>query len=118
MTAESTPRQSKTCFLSNGTFNPPPPISGTESSAQETVLHIFKRRMGLTKRGGYESETLTIRSVSVSQTDTFTVHETSNFVQLIIPTAHILQTKVGTALSNCNNDRDDNNDDDAAADDE
>ncbi|XP_078144210.1 ciliated left-right organizer protein containing ZP-N domains homolog [Centroberyx gerrardi] len=71
----------------------------TQSTAEETVLHIFKRRMGLTKRGSQETETLTVSSVSVNQTDTFTVHETGEFVQLIISTAEILQTKVGAALS-------------------
>ncbi|XP_029912366.1 ciliated left-right organizer protein containing ZP-N domains homolog [Myripristis murdjan] len=59
----------------------------------ETVLHIFKRHMGLTKRGSYHTETLTVSSVSVNQTDKFTVQETSEFVQLIIPTGEILQAK-------------------------
>ncbi|XP_063745943.1 uncharacterized protein C1orf127 homolog [Eleginops maclovinus] len=63
------------------------------STAEETVLHIFKRRMGLTKRGSRDNEALTVSNVSVDQTDNFTVHETSAFVTLIIPTAQILQTK-------------------------
>nr|XP_046253593.1 uncharacterized protein C1orf127 homolog [Scatophagus argus] len=49
--------------------------------------------MGLTKRGSYNNETLTVTNVSVNQTDNFTMHETSGFVTLIIPTAQILQTK-------------------------
>ncbi|XP_044206821.1 uncharacterized protein C1orf127 homolog [Thunnus albacares] len=65
----------------------------TTSAADETVLHIFKRRMGLTKRGSDENETLTVSNVSVNQTDHFTVHETSEFVTLIIPAVQILQTK-------------------------
>ncbi|XP_044068053.1 uncharacterized protein C1orf127 homolog isoform X2 [Siniperca chuatsi] len=65
----------------------------TMSTAEETVLHIFKRHMGLTKRGSYDNEALTVSNVSVNQTDNFTVHETSEFVTLIIPTAQILQTK-------------------------
>ncbi|KAI4823273.1 hypothetical protein KUCAC02_011868 [Chaenocephalus aceratus] len=63
------------------------------STAEETVLHIFKRRMGLTKRGSRENEALTVSDVWVNQTDNFTLHETSAFVTLIIPTAQILQTK-------------------------
>ncbi|XP_045912924.1 uncharacterized protein C1orf127 homolog [Micropterus dolomieu] len=65
----------------------------TTATAEETVLHIFKRHMGLTKRGSYDNEALTVSNVSVNQTDYFTVHETSEFVTLIIPTAHILHTK-------------------------
>ncbi|KAI4883675.1 hypothetical protein NFI96_017219, partial [Prochilodus magdalenae] len=62
-------------------------------SSEDTVLHIYKRRMGLTKRGGYDNETLTVSSVSVNQTDSFTWSETSSFVQLIIPTALIQKTQ-------------------------
>ena len=51
--------------------------------------------MGLTKRGSFESDTFTLSNVSVDKTDVFTVHENRDFVQLIIPTALILQTKVG-----------------------
>lgn len=58
------------------------------------MLHIFKRRMGLTKRGSSDNEALTVSDVSVNQTDNFTAHDTSEFVTLIIPTAQILQTKV------------------------
>ncbi|GLD45923.1 uncharacterized protein AKAME5_000036400 [Lates japonicus] len=65
----------------------------TTSTTEETVLHIFKRRMGLTRRGSHDSEGLTVSDVSVNQTDNFTVHETSAFVTLIIPTTQILQTK-------------------------
>ncbi|XP_059189293.1 uncharacterized protein C1orf127 homolog isoform X2 [Centropristis striata] len=65
----------------------------TTFTPEETVLHIFKRRMGLTKRGSGDNEALTVSEVSVNQTDNFTVHETSQFVTLIIPTAQILQTK-------------------------
>lgn len=50
--------------------------------------------MGLTKRGSHDPEALTVSSVSVNQTDRFTVQETSEFVTLTIPTAQILQTKV------------------------
>lgn len=64
------------------------------STAEETVLHIFKRHMGLTKRGSHDNDALTVSNVSVKQTDDLTVHETSEFVTLIIPTAQILQTKV------------------------
>ncbi|XP_030279101.1 ciliated left-right organizer protein containing ZP-N domains homolog [Sparus aurata] len=63
------------------------------STAEETVLHIFKRHMGLTKRGSHDNDALTVSNVSVKQTDDLTVHETSEFVTLIIPTAQILQTK-------------------------
>ncbi|XP_068454328.1 uncharacterized protein C1orf127 homolog [Clinocottus analis] len=65
----------------------------TASTPEETVLHIFKRRMGLTKRGSRDNEALTVSDVLVNQTDHFTVHETREFVTLIITTAHILQTK-------------------------
>ncbi|XP_057175835.1 uncharacterized protein C1orf127 homolog [Triplophysa rosa] len=64
-----------------------------QSSSNNTVLHIYKRHMGLTKRGGYETESLSVSSVTVKQTDTFTWSETTAFVQLIIPTSHIQQTK-------------------------
>lgn len=47
------------------------------------MLHIFKRRMGLTKRGSRDSEALTVSDVSVNQTHHFTVHETREFVTLI-----------------------------------
>ncbi|KAE8293326.1 hypothetical protein D5F01_LYC08435 [Larimichthys crocea] len=65
----------------------------TVSTAEETVLHIFKRHMGLTKRGSSDNEPLTVSNVSVNQTDNFTLRETSKFATLIIPTAQILQTK-------------------------
>ncbi|KAG9269728.1 hypothetical protein AMEX_G16790 [Astyanax mexicanus] len=68
-------------------------------SSKDTVLHIYKRRMGLTKRGGYENETLSVSSVSVNQTNTFTWSETSGFVQLIIPTTLIQKIK------NCPNEK-------------
>ncbi|CAB1329713.1 unnamed protein product, partial [Coregonus sp. 'balchen'] len=68
-------------------------VSVSSPAAEDTILHIFKRRMGLTKRGGYESDTLTVSSVSVKQTEKFTVHETHDFVQLSIATALILQVK-------------------------
>lgn len=64
-----------------------------QHSSEDTVLHIYKRRMGLTKRGGYDNETLSISSVSINQTDTFTWSETTSFVKLIIPTALIQSTK-------------------------
>lgn len=64
------------------------------SIKEDTVLHILKRHMGLTKRGSHDPEALTVSSVSVNQTDRFTVQETSEFVTLTIPTAQILQTKV------------------------
>ncbi|KAK3547823.1 hypothetical protein QTP86_031980 [Hemibagrus guttatus] len=64
-----------------------------QHSSKETVLHIYKRRMGLTKRGGFDNETLSISSVSINQTDTFTWSETTSFVKLIIPTALIQRTK-------------------------
>jgi len=60
------------------------------------VLHVYKRRMGLTKRGGYQNETLSVSNVIVEQTDTFTWSETSDFVQLVIPTSHIQQKKVSS----------------------
>ncbi|CDQ71724.1 unnamed protein product [Oncorhynchus mykiss] len=62
-------------------------------AAEDTIVHIFKRRMGLTKRGGYESDSLTVSSVSVNQTEKFTVYETHDFIQIRIPTALILQVK-------------------------
>lgn len=65
-----------------------------ESAADDVVLHIFKRRMGLTRRGSSDSEALTVTRVSVEQTDQFTVNQTSEFVTLLIPTTQILQTKV------------------------
>ncbi|XP_019944565.2 uncharacterized protein C1orf127 homolog [Paralichthys olivaceus] len=68
----------------------------TTSTAEETVLHIFKRRLGLTKRGSSYTEGLTVSDVSVNQTENFTVHETSEFVSLILPTSQILQTKTCT----------------------
>lgn len=83
-------------------------ISVTTSAAKETVLHIFKRRMGLTKRGSSENEALTVNNVSVNQTNNFTVHETSAFVTLIIPAAQILHTKVSakTTTRSCLQTRD------------
>ncbi|XP_027026186.2 uncharacterized protein C1orf127 homolog isoform X2 [Tachysurus fulvidraco] len=62
-------------------------------SSEDTVLHVYKRRMGLTKRGGYDNETLSISSVYINQTDTFTWSETTSFVTLVIPTALIQKTK-------------------------
>lgn len=61
---------------------------------EETELHIFKRHMGLTKRGSHDNGRLTVSKVLVRQTDNFTVRDASQFVTLIIPTAQILQTKV------------------------
>lgn len=83
-------------------------ISVTTSASEETVLHIFKRRMGLTKRGSSENETLTVSNVSVNQTDHFSVQETSAFVTLIIPAVQILQTKVSaeTTTKSCFQTRD------------
>ncbi|XP_066528465.1 uncharacterized protein C1orf127 homolog [Hoplias malabaricus] len=71
-------------------------------SPEDTVLHIYKRRMGLTKRGGYDNETLTVISVNINQTETFTWSDTSSFVQLIIPTAFIQKTKNCTDKENAN----------------
>ncbi|KAK7878598.1 hypothetical protein WMY93_030434 [Mugilogobius chulae] len=65
----------------------------TDPTAEETVLHIYKRRMGLTKRGGHVSENLTVLNVTLKQTENFTFLETSQFVILIIPTAQILHLK-------------------------
>ncbi|XP_060749347.1 uncharacterized protein C1orf127 homolog isoform X1 [Tachysurus vachellii] len=62
-------------------------------SSEDTVLHVYKRRMGLTKRGGYDNETLSISSVYINQTETFTWSETTSFVTLVIPTALIQKTK-------------------------
>lgn len=62
--------------------------------SKDTVLHIYKRRMGLTKRGGYDNETLSVSSVSINQTDTFTWSETTSFVKLTVPTALIQKTMV------------------------
>ncbi|XP_016112431.1 uncharacterized protein C1orf127-like isoform X2 [Sinocyclocheilus grahami] len=93
-------------FISEGHFLPLKLVSGhyaysmeatcpnvNQSSSEDTVLHVYKRRMGLTKRGGYQNETLSVSSVIVEQTDTFTWSETSDFVQLIIHTSHIQQKK-------------------------
>ncbi|XP_035807352.2 uncharacterized protein C1orf127 homolog [Amphiprion ocellaris] len=63
------------------------------STAETTVLHIFKRRMGLTKRGRSYNEALTVSDVSINQTENFTMKETSQFVTLTLPTAQILQYK-------------------------
>ncbi|XP_056896969.1 uncharacterized protein C1orf127 homolog isoform X5 [Takifugu flavidus] len=65
----------------------------TTSIKEDIVLHILKRHVGLTKRGSHDPEALTVSSVSVNQTDRFTVQETSQFVTLTIPSAQILQTK-------------------------
>ncbi|RXN11758.1 hypothetical protein ROHU_029907 [Labeo rohita] len=96
-------------FKSEGHFLPLKLVSGhyaysmeatcpnvNQSSSEDTVLHVYKRRMGLTKRGGYQNETLSVSTVIVEQTDTFTWSETSDFVQLIIPTSHIQQKKHGS----------------------
>lgn len=69
----------------------------TRSTVEETVLHIFKQRMGLTRRGSSDDGGLTVTNVSVNQTKNFTVHETSEFVTLVIPTNQILKTKVGAS---------------------
>lgn len=66
-----------------------------QSTSNNTVLHIYKRRMGLTKRGGNETESLSVSSVTVKQTESISWSETTAFVQLIIPTSHIQQAKVG-----------------------
>ncbi|XP_037397375.1 uncharacterized protein C1orf127 homolog [Pygocentrus nattereri] len=71
-------------------------------SSEDTVLHIYKRRMGLTKRGGYDNETLTVSSVSVNQTDMFTWSDTRSFVQLIVPTTLIQKTKNCTDKEDAN----------------
>lgn len=76
-------------------------VSVTASPAEETLLQIFKQRVGLTKRSSFDSDALTLSNVSVNQTDTFTVHETSDFVTLIIPTVQILQTKVRAGTMSC-----------------
>jgi hypothetical protein len=73
-------------------------VSVSSPAAEDTIVHIFKRRMGLTKRGGYESDSLTVSSVSVNQTEKFTVYETHDFIQISVPTALILQVKVGVFL--------------------
>jgi len=71
-------------------------LSVNQLPSEDTVLHVYKRRMGLTKRGGYQNETLSVSNVIVEQTDTFTWSETSDFVQLVIPTSHIQQKKVSS----------------------
>lgn len=76
-----------------------PCIIVTTSIKEDIVLHILKRHVGLTKRGSHDPEALTVSSVSVNQTDHFTVQETSEFVTLTIPSAQILQTKVSRAGS-------------------
>lgn len=76
-----------------------PCIIVTTSIKEDIVLHILKRHVGLTKRGSHEPEALTVSSVSVNQTDRFTVQETSEFVTLTIPSAQILQTKVSRTCS-------------------
>ncbi|KAK7129047.1 hypothetical protein R3I94_017310 [Phoxinus phoxinus] len=93
-------------FKSEGHFLPLKLVSGhyaysmeatcpnvNQLSSEDTVLHVYKRRMGLTKRGGYQNETLSVSNVIVEQTDTFTWSETCDFVQLVIPTSHIQQKK-------------------------
>ncbi|XP_029012017.1 uncharacterized protein C1orf127 homolog [Betta splendens] len=59
----------------------------TSSTAAQTVLHIFKRRMGLTKRGP------SVGGVWVKQTRRFTVRDAGGFVALLVPTERILQTR-------------------------
>ncbi|XP_076019556.1 ciliated left-right organizer protein containing ZP-N domains homolog [Genypterus blacodes] len=66
------------------------------TAADDVVLHIFKRRMGLTRRGSSDSEALTVTHVSLQQTDEFTVNQTSDFVTLLIPIRQILQSKACT----------------------
>ncbi|XP_029994035.1 ciliated left-right organizer protein containing ZP-N domains homolog [Sphaeramia orbicularis] len=65
----------------------------TKPTAETTVLHIFKQQMGLTKRGSYDAEQLTISNVTMNQTQNFTLDETSAFVTITVPTAQILQKK-------------------------
>ncbi|XP_055078736.1 uncharacterized protein C1orf127 homolog [Periophthalmus magnuspinnatus] len=65
----------------------------TDPTAEETVLHIYKRRMGLIKRGSHVPETLTVHNVTLKQTENFTFHDSSRFVTVIIPTAQILRLK-------------------------
>ncbi|XP_065141646.1 uncharacterized protein ciroz [Paramisgurnus dabryanus] len=64
-----------------------------QSSSNNTVLNIYKRRMGLTKRAGNLNECLTISNVIVNQTNSFTWSQTTAFVQLIIPTSHIQEKR-------------------------
>lgn len=71
-------------------------LSVNQLPSEDTVLYVYKRRMGLTKRGGYQNETLSVSSVIVEQTDTFTWSETTDFVQLVIPTSHIQQKMVSS----------------------
>ncbi|XP_063063700.1 uncharacterized protein C1orf127 homolog isoform X1 [Engraulis encrasicolus] len=68
----------------------------SRSVPEKTVLNIFKRRMGLTKRGGYENDTLSVSSVVVNQTDKFSWSENSDFVQLVIHTSAIQHHKICT----------------------
>ncbi|XP_015192693.2 uncharacterized protein C1orf127 homolog [Lepisosteus oculatus] len=69
----------------------------SSSPADETVLHISKRRMGLIKRAGYDRESLNLLSVIVKQTDVYSVSENHDFLQLTVPTDHILQRKSCTS---------------------
>lgn len=85
-------------FVSEECFRFLVPFAVSRSVTEMTVLHIFKRRMGLTKRGGYENETLSISSVVVQQTDKFTWSESSDFVQLVIPTVAIQNSRVSVAV--------------------
>ncbi|XP_072304689.1 uncharacterized protein C1orf127 homolog [Eucyclogobius newberryi] len=61
----------------------------TDPTAEQTVLHIYKCHMGLTRRG-HVPETLTVRHVTLRQTENFTFHENGPFVTIVIPTAQIL----------------------------
>ncbi|KAL4645906.1 hypothetical protein GN956_G9088 [Arapaima gigas] len=58
----------------------------------ETVLTIYKRRMGLVKRRG-GGEQLSLSGVSVRQTDAFSVSESSDCVRIALDASRLLTAK-------------------------
>ncbi|XP_029102921.1 uncharacterized protein ciroz [Scleropages formosus] len=67
--------------------------TGSDSPVDETVLYIYKRRMGLVKRGGGDGEVLSLSAISVKQTDSFSVFESSDLVRIALNTSLILRTR-------------------------
>ncbi|KPP59747.1 hypothetical protein Z043_122307 [Scleropages formosus] len=68
-------------------------LAGSDSPVDETVLYIYKRRMGLVKRGGGDGEVLSLSAISVKQTDSFSVFESSDLVRIALNTSLILRTR-------------------------
>ncbi|XP_021099208.1 uncharacterized protein C1orf127 homolog isoform X2 [Heterocephalus glaber] len=68
-----------------------PPVSSQPGS--EVLVHIPRQRLGLVKRGSHFEEALSLKSLRVHQSTTFTVTESRDFVVVSIPGAPLLQVR-------------------------